>query len=57
MTLRQSYGLINPNKFSYVYVVGMQSKCKYLYKLQMKLRNESPTAFISPFGCLFLRLC
>jgi len=29
MTSRQSYGLINPNRIAYVYIVGIQSKCKY----------------------------
>jgi len=29
MMLRQSYGLINLNIISYVYIVGMQSKRKY----------------------------
>jgi len=29
MTSRQSYGLIKPNRIDYVYIVGMQSKCKY----------------------------
>jgi len=30
MTSCQSYGLINPNIIAYVYIVGMQSKCKYI---------------------------
>jgi len=29
MTSSQSYGLINPNRIAYVYIVVMQSKCKY----------------------------
>jgi len=30
MTSRQSYGFIDPNRISYVYIVGMQSKYKYM---------------------------
>jgi len=31
-TSRQIYSLINPNRIAYVYIVGIQSKCKYIFQ-------------------------